>query len=305
MSQPVFVISLDLELGWGFILHPDHKALKLLRNDPQSGRGIVDLLLNLFQRYKIPVTWAVVGHLFLKQGEGKGLISRELPQFRESWLNWNYYSQICDSPLYIAPDIIDKILSSRVGHEIGLHSFFHIPFSMCSQAVAKLDVELGVSLAQKCGIKVRSFVFPENRAGHAETLKEQGIKIYRGNIPRLFNHTTSLLVRKITGALSIVVPPPVIPLWKDGIWELPGSMSFQDFLMPFISLPRAKIGLERAIRTGRLFHIWMHPWKLLQRRSLYDDLEKLLGFVAQERDKGNIHVMTMAEIVVEAQGRRW
>jgi len=296
MAKPVFVLSLVLELGWGFILHPEDKALRLLRGNPQNGRGVIELLLELFQRYNIPATWAVAGHLFLEQGEGKKQISKEMPQFKDGWLDWDFYSQICDSPLYSAPDIIDKISASRVAHEIGLHSFFHIPFSTCSQAVARYEVELGVSLAQERGIEAQSFVFPENRPGHIDILKEHGIKIYRSSIPRFHSETTAFLIRKATGAIVKVMPPPVLPLWKEGIWEIPGSMSFDDHLMPFTLSPRAKIGLKRAVRTSKVFHIWLHPWSLLVHKGLLDNLGTFLAFVAQKRDAGKLQVMTMGDL---------
>jgi len=304
MAKPAFVISLDFELGWGFVLHPEHTTLNLLRDDLQHGRGVVESLLNLFQKFHIPATWAAVGHLLLEQGDGKGLISKGLPQFKEGWLNWDFYSQVCSSPLYMAPDIIEKILRSPVGHEIGLHSFFHIPFSRCSKAVAEMEVKLGVNLAQKWGIETRSFVFPENSIGHLDILREQGIKIYRGNVPRHRKQASSALIRKVTGAVMIMMPPSVLPLWKEGIWEIPGSMSFDEQLIPFTTLPKAKIGLVRAIRADRLFHIWIHPWSLLYGRSLFEDLENFLALVAHKRDKGNLQVVTMGEVAVEAESRR-
>ena len=296
MADPVFIISLDLELGWGFILHPENKALRLLRNDPESGRGVVELLLELFERYNIPATWAAVGHLLLAQDDGKRWVSEELPQFKDGWLDWDFYSQTCDSSLYSAPDIIEKILASPVTHEIGLHSFFHIPFSLCSQAVARLEVELGVNVARKWGITLQSFVFPENYVGHIDALKEQGIKIYRSSIPRFHSETTALLMRKAGGAIVKVMPPPVLPLWKEGIWEIPGSMSFYEPLMPFTVLPRAKMGLEKAIRTNEVFHIWLHPWSLLVHKGLLNNLVTFLAFVAQKRDAGKLQVMTMGDL---------
>lgn len=309
-GEPVFIISLDFELGWGFISHPEHKALRLLRNDPKCGRGAVDQLLSLFQRYNIPATWAAVGHLMLDESGRKEFISRELPQFRDGWIDWDFYSQICNTPLYSAPDVIGRILSSSVAHEIGLHSFFHIPFSQCSKEVAKLEVELGVNLACKHGIAPRSFVFPGNQVGHLEALKERGIKIYRGNIPRPCKGTSFLLARKATGAMVKLKPPLVLPLQRDGIWEIPGSMSFDDPLLRFTLLSRAKGGLERAIRDNKVFHIWMHPWSLLLHQSLAQDLEKLLAFVAEKRDRGDLQVLTtkgvvsrFEEKILEQEGR--
>ncbi len=296
MAKPVFVISLDLELGWGFIAHPEHKALRLLNNDPQCGRGVAKLLLNLLQRYNIPASWAVVGHLFLNQGEGKRWISKDLPQFKDGWVNWDFYCQICSSPLYSAPDIINEILASPVTHEIGLHSFFHIPFSLCNQEAARLEVELGVNLMRKWGFAPQSFVFPGNFIGHIDALKGQGIKIYRGNDAKLCKKTAPLLIRKASGAIGKLIALPVLPLWKEDIWEIPGSMSFYDPFVPFTLLSRAKTGLRRTIRTNKVFHIWLHPWSLLLSKGLLQDLETFLAIVSQKRDEGTLKVMTMGDL---------
>ena len=241
----------------------------------------------------------MVGHLFLRQDEGKKFISRELPQFKYGWIDWDFYSHVCNTPLYSAPDVVDRILSSPVAHEIGLHSFFHTPFSQCSREVARLEVELGVNLAREHGIMLQSFVFPGNKVGHLDILKEQGIKVYCGGVPRPYKDTSFLLVRKSAGAMVKLKPPPVLPMWKDGIWEIPGSMSFDSQLMRLTVLSRAKGGLERAIRDNKVFHVWLHPWSLLLSKSLAQDLEKLLTFVADKRDEGNLQVMTLEDFIAK------
>lgn len=293
MDRPVFVISLDLELAWGFVRHPEHEVLKLLAGDPRHGRGVMEILIGLFDKYGIPATWAAVGHLLLNSGEAKGLISREMPQFKGGWLDWEFYSRICSSPLYCAPDIVDSILASPVNHEIGLHSFFHIPFALCDEAVAREEMRLGAGLAQKWGILPKAFVFPGNYLGHIGILGDYGIEIYRGRDAGRGQEASARLVRKAGRAIDKLIAPPVEPSWRGGIQEIPGSTYFCDPHLPFTLLPRARMGLERAIRANKVFHIWLHPWNLLQQRSLAAELEKFLDFAAQKRDKGNLQVMTM------------
>jgi len=133
-----------VELAWGFIAYPQHKVLTLLRNDSQQGRGTIDWLLRLFEKYQIPATWAMVGHLFLDSKKARELINPDMPQFKEGWLDWNLYSSICSMSLYLGRDIVLNIQASPVKHEIGLHSFFHIPFSECSREVAESEVKQGI-----------------------------------------------------------------------------------------------------------------------------------------------------------------
>lgn len=296
LAKSIFTISLDMELALGFILYPKHKYLAPLRNDPQKGRGAVDLLLKLFEKYKVPATWAIVGHLFLGLGEGKELVHRELPQFTEGWLDWDFYSSLKDDPLYYGNDIVEAILTSPVKHEIGTHGFFHIPFSLCSHEVAEAEVEMGAEGARKFGVDPKSFVFPENKIGHIDVLKEKGFQIYRGKNLARWNENQRFLIRKFNGAIDKLVAPPVLPLYRDGIWEIPSSMLFCDLQVPLSLLPRAELGLSRAIRANKVFHISLHPWDLLLCRSLAKDLEKFFALISQRRAKGEIQVMRMGEL---------
>ena len=288
LDKAVFIISLDVELAWGFIAYSQHKVLTLLRNDSQQGRGTIDWLLRLFEKYQIPATWAMVGHLFLDSKKARELINPDMPQFKEGWLDWNLYSSICSMSLYLGRDIVLNIQASPVKHEIGLHSFFHIPFS-CSLEVARAEVEAGVAAAQNLGINLRSFVFPENKIGHVDVLKNNGFKIFRSRTGRK-HESRNLLIKKVNSAIHWITAPPVLPSQVDGIWVIPRSMSFHKPLIP------AKILLGRAIRLKKVFHISLHPWQLLLDKSLLKDLEAFLALVSRKRDEGQIGVMTMGEL---------
>jgi hypothetical protein len=296
VTKPVFVISLDMELAWGFILNPEDKRLTLLRNDPQEGRGPVILLLKLLERYSIPATWAIVGHLFLASDGAKESVHQEMPQFKEGWIDWEYYSGVRHNHLYCGKDIVEKILASPVKHEIGLHGFFHIPFSQCSREVAKAEVEQGIGAASKFGVTPRSFVFPQNKIGHIGVLEENGIEVYRGGRLQRQQENQKFLVRKFNGATDKIIASPASTLYKDGIWELSSSTGFCNPQQLFPLRWRAQLGLCRAIRAKKVFHIWLHPWNLLLYIRLREDLEKFLALVAQKRDRGKIDVMTMGEM---------
>jgi len=304
MNKPVFIISLDLELAWGFILKPEHWVLKLLAGDPHRGRGAIATLVNLFERHAIPATWATVGHLMLSPGESKAWIYREMPQFQQGWLDWGFYTSVRNSPLYCAPDIIEDILASPARHEIGLHSFFHLPFSHCDEAVANEEMRLGVALAQRRGIAMKSLVFPGNYLGHTDILADYGIEIFRGNDPEYRQDSLNPLARRAAGAADILVASPVEPVWREGVWEIPGSKYFCGPRLPFTLLPRARVGLERAIRTNKVFHIWLHPWNLLQQADLAADLDKFLALVAKKRDRGELEVMTMSGLAASLNRKK-
>ena len=305
LNKPTFIISLDTELLWGYVGYPSSEAVSLMKNDDKKVRGCIDTLLNLFEKHNIPATWAVVGHLFLDHCECEdGIPHKDMPRFKEDWYSADPCTDIQRDPLYYGKDIVEKILSNRIEHEIGYHSFSHVVFSECSREVAEAEIKEGVKLAKEFGITLKSFVFPENKIGHIEVLKENGFKIYRGENLGRYDPNQSFLIRKFNGGINKIIAPPTEPKWMNGIWEIPSSMFFCDPQIKFSVLPRAKIGLYRAIKSKKVFHIWLHPHNLLMYPSLKDDLDKLLGIVAKKRDERKIEVMTMGEFVRVLDGKR-
>ena len=299
LTKPIFIISLDTELLWGYVGYPSNEVISLMKSDAKKVRGCIDILLNLFQKHNIPATWAVVGHLFLDHCECEsGIPHKEMPRFKEDWYSSDPCTDIKRDPLYYGKDIVEKILSRRIEHEIGYHSFSHVPFSECSREVAEAEIKEGVKLAKEFGITLKSFVFPENKIGHVDILKKYGFKIYRGYNLAGESVGKSLPVRTINFAQSKIVPFLVepIPKFGGGIWGLPSSMMLPDPLFRFTLALRAGLGVRKAIRENKILHVFLHPHSLLMYPSLKDDLDKFLGIVAKKRNEGKIEVMTMGEL---------
>ena len=150
LNKPIFIISLDTELIWGHIEYSSYEAVRLMKSDYKKVRGCINILLNLFEKHNIPATWAVVGHLFLDHCENEdGMPHKDMPRFKEDW----YYSDPCTDikrdPLYYGKDIVEKIMSNQIEHEIGYHSFSHVIFSECSREVAEAEIKEGVKLAKE------------------------------------------------------------------------------------------------------------------------------------------------------------
>lgn len=296
LGTPTFIISIDMEMMWSCIREPQSKWAKHQVNDNTNGRGSVEILLNIFEKYDIPATWAIVGHLFLDSCHRENsIVHKNMPRFEERWYSHDPATDIKRDPLYYGKDIIEKILSNKVGHEIGSHSFSHVPFSDCSREVAEAEIKESIEIAKSNGITLRSFVFPWNKIGHVDVLREYGFAIYRGtNIPGRYAGR-SILIRAPMVVINSFVAHPTEPIWENGIWEIPSSMIFGETLIPFTLLFRAKAGIRRAIKHNSVFHIFLHPQDLLKNARLADKLDELLAFVAQKRDRGNLRVVTMGE----------
>jgi peptidoglycan/xylan/chitin deacetylase (PgdA/CDA1 family) len=326
-DRGVFTISLDFELMWGSFDSP-----KLRRFVSHFGRGgsdgfaetraIVERLLALFSRYDVRVTWATVGHLFLESCEARaGVKHPEMPRPRHSWFGRDWYEfDPCKSqreePLWYGRDMVLKILAAEPRHDVGSHSFSHVIFgdAGCTREVAEAEVRRCVELAGEFGLKLESFVFPRNRHGYLDVLREHGFSVTRGESPFWFAKFRSRTLRRaghVLDDLLAFTPDCGLPSWSpSGLWVAPVSMFLQSMdgarrLIPAGSRVRKALkGIERAVRERTLFHLSFHPTENLCFRTdeMFRALEEIVAHAARRRDEGVLEVMTMADIAAHCEG---
>ena len=260
-----FMVSIDVDLKWAYWLYPDMKIkiARMLQNHEDVAIAAIDSILRLLETYKVPATWAIVGKLF-----------------------------------YEHPEIVDKIRGTTIQHEIGYHSFSHILFSESSRQAAKTELDEGLKIEDDFGVNFKSFVFPENMIGHVDLLRQYRYLIYRGPNNAGKSVGQDLLIRAKNFAAGKFVAPPVEPIWKDGIWEIPTSMMFYD--LPYyqtLSL-RAKKGIEKAIAVGNTFHLFLHPQDVLLDPKLLDRFDTVLQFVNAETEENQLSSITMGDFAL-------
>jgi len=290
---PIFMLSLDTELFWGGARDVQSKALGPIINDPTKGRGSINVLLSLCKKYNIPVTWAMVGHLFLDHCQKEdGIPHPEMPRFQENWYSFDPCTNIKLDPLFYGKDIVETIMTNSVKHEIGYHTFSHVPFSECSRIVARAEISRGIEAARELGITLESFVFPYNLIGHVDVLAETGFKIYRGQDLGAITVNNSAVPRN-KRIKNRIFPPPSEPRWINGIWEIASSTIALDKQLHLPLAARSKLGIRQAIRSKSIFHICMHPHDLLYKPFLAIELDKTLAFVDKMRQHGQLQALTM------------
>ena len=108
-----------------------------------DNRKGTSVLLELADRYDIPITWAICG----KSAED------DMVSF-------------------------SAILDSSTRHELGVHTYSHIDATRCSDREFKADI---LRCTQSLGLdRPKTFVFPWNREAHFDVLRELGFRTFRG-----------------------------------------------------------------------------------------------------------------------------
>lgn len=137
MKKGIFCISIDTELLWG---RKDINYTKFIKKTKKE-REIIKKILELFKKYNIPATWAIVGKL-----KEKG------------------------DPMWSGIDIIKDIEKVK-NQEIASHSYSHEIFDRINKKEAEEEIVKN---------KAKSFVFPRNRVKYLDLLKKHGFEAFRG-----------------------------------------------------------------------------------------------------------------------------
>lgn len=314
-----FVLSLDTELVWGSF---DHTSAEDFGQHYPDIRGTIADILRLLEQHEISATWAVVGHLFLGSCE-RGSDGRAHPELRRpahawhhgDWLGSDPCTDRTRDPLWYGDDIVGLLRSARVPQEVGSHSFSHVVFGDegCSAEVASSEVDACVRVAAGQGIELRSFVFPRNVEGHHDVLLANGIRAFRGAEPYWYRRLPRPL-RRVAHLVdqAAAIPPPVSPASErlPGLWDIPGSMMLLSRvgirrLVPMQSRVRkARRGLRRASREGKVFHLWFHPFNLaVDRQAMLRVLDEILEEAARLRASGQLTIHTMGSLADELAGQ--
>ena len=315
MAKPTrgtMVLSLDLELCWGRF---DKVPIAVLDAESVQERTHIKPFLALLDRYEIPATWAMVGHLMLdgctrdRDGHAHGDVRphAQYSWFAKDWYTYDPCTTVSLAPGWYAPDILEWIRGSRVCHEIGSHSFAHILYGdpECSPSVAEADLAAAIETAARKGITLRTFIFPRNKVGHLDILRKLGISAYRGedtpptrNGHWLFLKPVNFLKQVLGVPPQPVRPEEVLP----GLWNVPSNHFFLPRtgvrrILPRTSQARkAKRGIDQAVGAGELYHMWFHPWNLnVDTNAMFAGLEDVFSYACRMREKGDLDILTMGE----------
>ncbi len=307
MERACFCLTLDTELYWGVFDKISYEEFKKICPDT---RKVFSLLLDLFEKRQIKVTWAFVGHLFLKEYYGENgkkhpHLIRPPTKTGEDRLSVLPFGSVESEPYWYGADLVELIRSRAPEHEIALHTFTHTIWTKgISEEVVRSELEHSLRYARELGLELKSFVFPRNQEGFHHLLREYGFTAYRGSEDWLDSRL--ILGKPYRIAKHWLKLPPRVSQPEEklaGLWNIRASM----FLPPIESVYkalslrarviRAKKGIERAVEKKAVFHLWFHPHNACQQTEAFlFVLDNILRLVEKEIQAGRIENLTMAEL---------
>lgn len=273
-KKSFFNLTIDFELAWSRARRGDgviDKKESLERS--RRTRLLLPTLLSLSEKYKIPITFATVAHLALRDCSGH----KVPPDFHPRWINDDWYaidphSRLALDKDYYGTDLLEEILRSSVRHEIASHSFSHVDIadSETTREVAVFEVKESFDLLKKINTNLTTFVFPNNKVAHTELLKEAGFTIYR-------SHSNDKIRRDNLGLFQF-------PL---GLWLSPKAFYPKDLI---------KL-IDISAKRKQLINFWCHLFEFDSGKQLMDFFEPIFAYIELSRKNGIIEAFTMRDIV--------
>ena len=301
MKNGFFVISLDYELYWG--VH-DVFSVEKYGENIRRVKDIIPRLLELFNKYQIHATFAVVGAIYHNSTDefySNITDTSKLPKYANELLS--PYSgdgkyKVCKYPdLFFQNRIIELIRTQN--HEICTHTYCHFYCDEIGASVESFeyDITKAVEIAEKYGDKISSIIFPRNQVNSLpfeKILLNKGITCYRCNPYKSFsnNNIHNKIIRTLSAYLPIFSLSSQLP--KD---EKIIRIKANHFLRPYtkfaiinrLQIYKIKLSIKQAAKKKQLFHLWWHPHNFgSNTEKNFEILEEILYYYKQMNKKYGI-----------------
>jgi peptidoglycan/xylan/chitin deacetylase (PgdA/CDA1 family) len=311
-ERGVVILSLDTEQMWGY---SDLFSESQFRRRYPDALGAHTKLLACLERAGIGATWLLVGGMALSGTAG--------PQdYRMAGLPSDWTARVPagdegTAPLWYRPSFMHLLRKARSLQEIGLHgglTHFIWTDPRASREVLKWELAAGAAALEQASIRPVSFSFGREAEAQLDLLPAHGIHCYRG---RTVSHAFRLgptLGGKLARFYDEVRRSAPAPVWPDevlpGLWRIPSST----FLYPIkrsrtmlaglrSRIERFSRGIESAARYRGIFHFCLHPENLTESPDGFSMFEEMLERLTVSRARGDIEVLTMAEVTRRMERR--
>ncbi len=288
-ERGVVMVSIDTEQIWGYHdLLSEAQFESRFPNAPAAHTRLLECLCEASVR----ATWFVVGGLALRDVQA--------PAGREA------------APcLWHCRSFLERLRAARPAQEIGLHGgLTHLVWTDArfTLETARRELNEGIrALTDLCG-KPTSFSFPRNREAYHHLLPQHGLRCFRGRPQALawrLGPTIPGAILRASEELLRRTPPLGWPAQTmPALWNIPSSMFFYP-ITPARSriiglrsrIERFRRGMEAATRHRAVFHFSLHPENLVESPGGFAVLEDILEKLVQARDRGDVEIMTMRDVV--------
>ncbi len=304
-------ISIEIELGWG--VH-DLQRYGHLSERGQEERRYLRKLLDACDAHRIPVSFDVVGHLFLEECAGT-----HPGPYADGWFEADPGTDRETDPLFYAPDMIDEIVARPTDHELCTHTFSHVLCGDADEDTQRHDLEYAQHLHESEGSgQTTSLVPPRHYDPSADVLRDQGIGIVR--VPT--DESTATGISRFRELL--LGPPPVgEPQIENGIVEtyctsqptltaasLPSGQRATHLAFRWLPVGVRRRLHERYLRTAvdaaidddSSLHVWCHLYDLSNEYQ-FPQIESFLKTLASLREDDEVAVKTMSELDDDIRAR--
>ena len=234
------MLTVDMETAKDFInWQSAERATKHAIISRKAISGMVDLA----EKYNLPITWLVTG---------ASLINNP------------------DKPLEYFGDLVDRLVASSAGHEIGSHTYTHPHCASLSREDFETEMRKTKTEFDKKNLPMFSHAYPWNEVGHFESLKSFGIQAVR---LKLGKYPSKILATRAGSPKIIYQSLEATPL---SAWLI-------------------KWGVSLAIKSGRNFVWLLHPENFYYQSDL-EIIERVFKFANKKRDREILRIITMKQV---------
>lgn len=302
-------ISIEIELGWG---QHDKGGSDICSPERTQEERYLERLLDVSERFSLPLTFDIVGHLLLSACDGEHDGPHE-----NGWFAADPGGDADSEPLFYWPTVIDRIKAVCVQHEIATHTFSHVLCDGIEDRTLEWELDRCAVLHQGEGLGTpTSFVPPRHRPPSYQVLRRSGIEAIRVPGATL---RPSKAMRSIRRAREWILErghPVFEPTRRNGLVELyttphpsltavhlpNGQLSTRPqfkWIPASIRLRKHRSYLSGAIdaaaETGLNAHLWSHLYNL-SNESQWRCVKPFLERLGEAQRTGDIDVLTMADL---------
>ncbi|PIE50579.1 MAG: hypothetical protein CSA38_02080 [Flavobacteriales bacterium] len=278
-KQGIFCISLDFELYWGI---RDKKTVQEYGQNVEGAWRVVPKLLDLFKKYDVHATWAVVGAMVCENQKELFDVSPKIkPQYADENLSpyGQFYEEIHQiEAQYIFGKSLLKMVEKTPFQEIGTHTFSHYYCLEKGQNKASFlsDLSSALHILKKNNITAHSFIFPRHQHNpeYINEFKNYGITTYRGTEKIWYNSSSvgaeeGIVKRAVRYADYFLKMgshhcQDITEVKQNGLYNIRASRWLRPYSkklekLDFLKMRRIKNQMTYAAKNGKIFQLWFHP----------------------------------------------